>query len=356
MSGQPRVAIIIVNWNGAEDTIECVESLQRVSYPNATVVVVDNASTGKDVQRLRTRFGEDIHLLANERNSGFAEGSNIGVRYAIKVLDPQYLLLLNNDTVVDPDFLTELVAVADRDSDIGLVGGKIYIYGTGLIDSAGSLFYNVFLATSRGNLEEDTGQYDYEEEVPMVTAGCCLIRRAILDGTYLFDSAFFMYYEELDFNIRVRKMGFRIVYTPRAAIYHKYSQSVRRFSRATSQESYRRTLLTKRYFQCINRARVILKHCPLGLFLRNLLLILGSYIYYESWFIKNAGVPWTASFNLDLVRACFASLEDRFREMSQESEGSWADWMVCRSLRWYLNEISISEERWERRLTGLHPS
>ena len=109
----PKVSIIVLNWNGLDDTIECLESLRDVTYPNYRVIVVDNGSAGDDVRILRERFEECAHIIANDRNYGFAEGNNIGMRYALDSFDPTYLLLLNNDTVVAPDFLDKLFKVAD---------------------------------------------------------------------------------------------------------------------------------------------------------------------------------------------------------------------------------------------------
>ena len=124
----PKVSIIILNWNGLEDTIECLESLKKITHPNYEVIVVDNGSEGNDAQMLQERFGDYIHIIRNDKNYGFAGGANIGMRYVLNNSAADYVLLLNNDTVVDPEFLTELVKVAEADPAIGITGGKIYYY------------------------------------------------------------------------------------------------------------------------------------------------------------------------------------------------------------------------------------
>ncbi|WP_297480865.1 glycosyltransferase family 2 protein, partial [Thermococcus sp.] len=169
----PRVSIIILNWNGWEDTIECLESLYRITYPNYDVIVVDNGSMDDSIQKIM-KYAEgkiEVHskffeynpsnkpikvfevneeearqgifnkpsyekfnvnrrmiLIKNMENYGYAGGNNIGIKFALSILNPDYVLLLNNDTVVDPNFLTELVKVAESNEKIGIVGPKIYYY------------------------------------------------------------------------------------------------------------------------------------------------------------------------------------------------------------------------------------
>ncbi|HEX9974417.1 MAG TPA: glycosyltransferase family 2 protein, partial [bacterium] len=120
----PSVAIIILNWNNWQDTVECLESLSQIDYPNYQIIVVDNGSTDDSVPQIRQRFGT-IHLLATRENLGFSGGVNFGIEQA-KTSD--LILLLNNDTLVAKNFLTELVRKIISDDTIGLVGGKIYYY------------------------------------------------------------------------------------------------------------------------------------------------------------------------------------------------------------------------------------
>ena len=124
----PKVSIIILNWNGWKDTIECLESLQRLTYPNYHVIVVDNGSRGNDAEVLQEKFGDYISLIRNDKNYGYTGGNNIGIRHALNNSSPDYFLILNNDVAVAPDFLTEMVKVADNDAAIGIVGPKVYYY------------------------------------------------------------------------------------------------------------------------------------------------------------------------------------------------------------------------------------
>jgi len=124
----PKVSIVLVNWNNLEDTVECVDSLVRCTYPAHDVTVVDNGSDGDDAMQLRERFGEAIRLIESTTNVGFAGGSNLGIRDALD-RGADYVLLLNNDTVAGPEFLDELVASVGGDPGIGIAGGKILSRG-----------------------------------------------------------------------------------------------------------------------------------------------------------------------------------------------------------------------------------
>ena len=167
----PSVAVIILNWNGWEDTVECLESLYQINYPNYQVILVDNASQDDSIQKIKEycqgtlkpqstfytyntknkpikttqhteqetemfkgdseeelAVGTGLMIIENSENRGFAEGNNVGIRFALKAFDQDYTLLLNNDTVVDENFLTELVDVAEADPKIGVLGSKIYYY------------------------------------------------------------------------------------------------------------------------------------------------------------------------------------------------------------------------------------
>jgi GT2 family glycosyltransferase len=123
----PKVSIIILNWNGLEDTSECLESLKKVTYANYETIVVDNGSDGDDVKILREKFGDYIHVINNDNNYGFAEGNNIGMRYVLS-RGTDYVLLLNNDTTVAPEFLVEMIQVGESDEKIGVLGPMIYLY------------------------------------------------------------------------------------------------------------------------------------------------------------------------------------------------------------------------------------
>jgi len=217
----PKVSIIILNWNGLEDTIECLESLKKITYPDYEVILVDNGSEGDDVRILREKFGDYIHIIENDRNYGFAEGCNIGMRYSLKNSNPDYILLLNNDTVVDANFLTELVKAVDNDATIGIVGPKIYSYNEpNKISFIGTMidWWNVGIPPTN---EIDVGQFDELVEVDAVIGCALLIKRATLEDIGLLYAGYFAYFEETEWCVKCKKAGYKVVYVPTAVLWHK---------------------------------------------------------------------------------------------------------------------------------------
>ena len=235
---QPKVCIITLNWNGLEDTTECLESLKKITYTNYEVIVVDNGSEGNDAQVLEERFGDYIHLIKNDRNYGAAGGYNIGMRYVLNNSNADYLLLLDNDTVVDPEFLTEMVKVAGANPAIGMAGAKIYYYDEpdrlqylgGKIDLWGGVVspWGIIRERILGRKEIDRGQHDSIKEVEQITFWCALIRRKSLESMGLFfDERYFWAWGNIDYFIRARKAGCKTVYIPKAKVWHKYRAASR---------------------------------------------------------------------------------------------------------------------------------
>ena len=221
----PAVAIVIPNWNGEADTIECLESLRQLDYPNYKVIVVDNASTDGSPQRIKSIYPQ-VTLIENEENLGFVRGSNIGIVYAL-AQDAAYILLLNNDTTVHRDLLKELVSAAEKDHKTGIVGPKIYFYHKPeTLWFAGSVFKAYFGKTRQvGFGERDEGQYDEAREVPFIT-GCALMFKAeVARQIGLLDPDYYHSNEDVDFCLRARKAGFRVLFVPQAKVWHKVASA-----------------------------------------------------------------------------------------------------------------------------------
>ena len=181
----PTVSIIVLNWNGKHDTVECLESLSHISYPNYEVIVVDNGSTDGSVEQFKARYPE-ITVIENQDNLGFAEGNNVGIRAALQE-DTEYVLLLNNDTIVDPRFLDELINVAEREPRVGFAGPKIYYYdgnGRGRKDVINSVGAKLDMWTGRawpvGDREIDGGLYDQVRLVDTLIGSCLLVKKKVI--------------------------------------------------------------------------------------------------------------------------------------------------------------------------------
>lgn len=221
----PLVYIIVVNWNGRDVTLECLASLQGVTYPNLRVVVVDNASTDGSTAAVRARYPDTI-VLEQPTNLRFAGGNNAGMRHALEH-GAELLCLLNNDTTVHPEFLTHLVGRLQSAPDIGMVAPKIYYENEpDLIWFAGGTM-SMWTGTMRhiGIRERDRGQFDEPREIDYATGCCMLVRREVVERVGMLDESFFMYTEDADWCMRIRRAGYRIVYEPEARVWHKLSVS-----------------------------------------------------------------------------------------------------------------------------------
>jgi len=219
---QPLVSTVILNWNGIADTRECLQSLQRIDYPNNSIVVVDNGSEGGEAAALRDEFGGSVHLIESETNLGFAGGANLGIRHALAE-GADYVLLLNNDTTVDPGVLTALVEAAQSHPDAAALCAKAYYYADPdvVYSTGGSV--NLWTATARqiGRGQRDRGQFENVATRDYADGVCMLIPRHALESVGLLDEDYFSYWEETDWCIRARDKGLRCYYVPAAKIWHK---------------------------------------------------------------------------------------------------------------------------------------
>lgn len=264
----PKVFIIILNWNSVQDTIECLESLKKITYPNYEAVVVDNASSGKDVEILRERRTDWPHVIVNDKNYGYAEGSNIGIRYAL-ARGAEYVLLLNNDTVVDPEFLTELVKVADSNPSIGIAGSKSYYYHCpDRIQHAGGK-----IRWWLGDIEcyddkKDIDKYNKIAERDFIYGVSFLIKKEVIEKTSLLDPFFFFTIEDYDFCASAKRAGFKIMYVPESKIWHKVGASRAKLSTETWKAiEEKRGFNVHRYYW-----RLFRKNCPSPFFIIPFLL------------------------------------------------------------------------------------
>lgn len=217
-----NISVVLVNWNNYEDTAGCLESLQRAGYPGLDIVVVENGSDGDDGRLLKERFGQSISLLENGRNWGFAKGCNIGIQDAV-ARGAEYVVLLNNDTVVPPRFLDDLVEVARSDRSIGIAGGKIYCHEfPDMIWFAGGSVDRLRGRTPiRGSGEKDRGQYEEIAAVDWICSCFMLISREVLEDVGTLDERFFFGWEDVDLCLRASAAGYKVVYVPGSAVEHK---------------------------------------------------------------------------------------------------------------------------------------
>ena len=209
------VTCIVLNWNGWRDTIACLESLQRIDYPNLSILVVDNGSTDNSVEMIRKSF-QVIEILETHANLGFAAGNNVGIRLALS-RQADFVWLLNNDTVVEPGTLKALVVCAESDSNIGAVGSVLrYWHAPENIQAWGGGIINLWTGQSN-HVEGPEGL----ESLTYLTAASVLLRSSVLRKVGILDEGYFMYWEDADMSYRIRAAGYRLTVAPDASLLHK---------------------------------------------------------------------------------------------------------------------------------------
>jgi len=226
LSWLPHVCILILNFNGKQDTLECLESVRKIDYPNFNAIVVDNASTDGSVEDFKSAFPQTSYI-ENKQNLGFAAGNNVGIRHGLDS-GAEYIFVLNNDTVVDPNILTCLVSVYPTLPLAGFVGCKICFYDNpkriqyfgGLIEKTPIL---------RGYHPEegfvDNGSLKAVKETQYIT-GCAMFASSeVWKKTGGFDEKFFMYWEDSDLGLRAASLGYKNYVVPEAVVFHKVGSS-----------------------------------------------------------------------------------------------------------------------------------
>jgi len=271
----PRVVIIILNWNGWEDTIECLESVYRTRYPDYEIILVDNNSQDESITKIKefaegkiepksayfrydpnnkpltvqeysnseinvlekipqnhfdVRKNSRLLIIRNEDNYGFAKGNNIAIQHALKTLEPEYILLLNNDTAIKEDALGWLVEAAERDDRIGIIGPEIRWYDDpSKIAQLGGHMRSISGVPVAYTLSDvDQAKYPNPFEVGWLSGTALLIRRDVFREIGLLDSDLFITYEETDFEMRAQQAGYKLLCVPQSKVFHKLSASLKK--------------------------------------------------------------------------------------------------------------------------------
>ena len=219
-----RVLVIILTWNTRSETESCVESVLQLDHDRFDVLVIDNDSRDDTVEALTRRFGDRVMLQRNASNLLFAGGMNVGLRYGL-AHNYDFILMLNNDILVDPGMLRELLKVAHGSDDIAAVGPKIfYVEPPDVLWCAGgelSLWKG--WPRHRGLRQKDSAAFDAVRDVDYLTGAAILLKRQALESVGLLDTGFAMYAEDADWAFRARAAGFRLLYAPAARMWHHVS-------------------------------------------------------------------------------------------------------------------------------------
>lgn len=237
-----HVSLLLINYNSKSDTDECLKSLSGLKTKGFTytVVVVDNGSAQRYTLPKSLTSNKKFEVVRSEANLGFTGGNNLGIYYSIEKYNSEYVLLLNNDTVVSPLFLQKLIDCIEEHPEYGLICPKIYFYkgnefhkksysrsdlGRVLWYAGGSIDWLNIVAFHRGVDEIDRGQFNTFESQDFATGCCVLIQREVLEKVGTFDKRFFLYFEDVDLSVRAKKAGYEIGYCPDSVIWHKNAGS-----------------------------------------------------------------------------------------------------------------------------------
>lgn len=260
MTNEPKIAVIILNWNGKKDTLQCLESLQNVQYSNYEIIVVDNGSKDNSVEAIQHQFSA-VTVIENGINLGFAGGNNPGISYAVFQRKADYVFLLNNDTIVDPQIFNRLICASKTYPEAGIFGAKIYFF-----DMPTKIWYAGSIWNSRVgrfahegiNQMEDNLSWSQVKEVPYACGCALLIRANVIEEIGLLDSQYFLMWEETDWCFRAKRAGYRCLFVPDALVWHKVSSSFGKTSQQLAGVSYLWT-----YFYERNRLLWLERHLDL---------------------------------------------------------------------------------------------
>ncbi len=347
----PLVTIILLNWNGWKNTIECLESLYQMDYPNYTVIMVDNASQDQSVARLKSycqgnlevenqsfkyshkersielleyeyscqefiplqkdRISTDFPspqpmvLIRNDKNYGFTKGNNIAMKYALRYQNPSHILLLNNDTVVSPNLLSKMIDLSRKNEKIGFIGPKIYHYPDEGFDekviqyAGGKQDLWRFEPQPIGYGEPDQGQYDHNQRVDFISGACILARATMIREIGLLDEEFFSYREENDWCMRGYQHGWFTCYSYQAVVWHKGQGSTR---------NQQPTIL---YYMTRNRFLFMKKHATKI----QITIFLLIFFLFDSWYRTAASLFYHRQTRL--VFCFWKAIKDGLKILSQ---------------------------------------
>lgn len=246
MANYPSVRIIVLTHNQKDKTLRCLSSLQNIDYKNYAILLIDNGSTDNTIESVKQEFSE-INVVYSERNLGVAGGRNKGAEISQK-LNPDYFLFLDNDTVVEKDFLINLVSISENSEDIAIVTPKIMSFGRpGIIYGAGGCDIKFWLGRTShvGYNQRDTGQFDMNKEC-ISSGGCMLVKSKVFFELGGFDSQYNPYGpEDLDFVLRAKEKKYKCMYVYNSVIYHDPEPG--------------KTIYQSRYYQYAKRKLKLLK-------------------------------------------------------------------------------------------------
>jgi GT2 family glycosyltransferase len=267
----PLVISVVLNSNRREDTLQCLKSLNQNTYQNHRIILLDNASCDGSIEAVRSLL-PNVHIIQLQINLGYAGNNNVGIEAAI-TQGADWVFVLNEDTILAPDCIAQLVSAGEIDPSIGIVGPMVYHYDEpNIIQSAGGKTDKYYRAWHLGWNEADHNQFSQPHPVEWISGCGIMVRRAVIEQVGAIDERFFYYVEEFEWCLRARKSGWKIIHVPQAKLWHKGIQ--RNYQPKPSVT----------YYATRNRLLVLLKHhASLMVWIVTWSQLLRTYI---SWTVK----------------------------------------------------------------------
>ncbi len=278
-----KISFIIVTFNSADFIVDCLESIENLSFSNSEIIIVDNLSVDNTIEIIENTF-KNVTLIKSNTNSGFVGGCNFGFQYA----SGEFIALINPDIILDSKWLSQMLSYAhtpEHEHTGSFASKMINITAVPhVIDTAGDGFSSILKSFKRGE-GENISEFDAHEFVFGACAGAALYKRKMIEDIGFFDDAFFLLHEDSDLNVRAQLAGWKTFYVPSAIAYHKVRSSIGNMSD------------TSVYYSLRNSELMRIKNIPLGIFIRNLHgFIIGSImdLIYFAIKHKNPGLYFKA--------------------------------------------------------------
>lgn len=255
------VAIIILNWNNARDTVSCLDSLAQLDYPDPWIIVVDNGSSDDSVARIRAAY-PSVTLIETGVNLGYAGGNNVGVKHALSA-GANYVCILNNDVVVESGFLAPMLAAMDADDQAGVATPLIEdMHDPGVAWTLGAMIDWRNGSVQRLHTERSTAELKnlLPFQVNVAPGSAMLVNHVVFERVGLMDDKYFLYFEEVDWCIEVQKAGYKIVAVPEACVMHRVSAALGQSSPVTDYYMTRNQVhFIRRHWNGLQRAHLLLR-------------------------------------------------------------------------------------------------
>lgn len=283
------VGVVMVNYNGQNYNKECIDSIFNSNYKNIKIYIIDNCSVDNSVEELEKLYGNKVTLIKGDKNRGFAGATNIGIKLALED-KVDYVLLLNNDTVIDNKMIKNMIQVSKRNGG-AVISPKIYYYDPSNIiwSAGGKIKWECGCTRQYGMGKKDCSEYDEEKEVDFATGCCMLIPVDVIKNIGILSEEYFLYFEDTDFCVKLKRNGYKIIYDPTAFMFHKVSASSG-------------GLNSKIFIYYYTRGRFLFNSKFNNDFFKHK-------IYIFIWMVKNI-LSWMVNGNKELIVATFDAIKD----------------------------------------------